>query len=108
MRGNAKRVASREDAARSPVLTVQFTLPTQPPPVARFDRIVLRGDAAELGFRALSGNIYTVSVRDRAGDGAWQPLTNIVSKLQDADAVVTDPVTTAARFYQVAITGQVD
>jgi hypothetical protein len=108
VRGNAKRVASREDAARSPVLTVQFTVPTVPPPVARFDRIVLRGDAAELGFRALAGNIYTVSVRDRAGDGAWQPLTNVVSKLQDTDAVVTDPVAAAARFYQVAITGQVD
>ncbi len=109
VRGNAKRVASREDAARSPVLTVQFTVPTPTPtPVARFDRIVLRGDSSELGFRALAGNIYTVSVRDRAADGAWQPLTNIVSKLQDADAVVTDPVTAAARFYQVAITGQVD
>ena len=107
VRGNAKRVASREDAARSPMLTVQFSLPP-PPSVARFDRIVLRGDAAELGFRAVAGNIYTVSVRDRVGDGAWQPLTNVVSKLQDADAVVTDPVTAAARFYQVAITGQVD
>jgi hypothetical protein len=108
VRGNAKRVASREDAARSPVLTVQFTLAPLPPPVARFDRIALRGDAAELGFRALAGNIYTVSVRDRAGDGPWQPLTNVVSKLQDADAVVTDPVGAAARFYQVAVTGQVD
>ena len=106
--GSAKRVASHEDAARSPLLTIGYKIPPPPPPPAKFDRITRNGDTVELGFHAEAGSIYTVSFRPAVDVGEWQPLTNVVSKLVSVDAVVLDPVATTSRFYQVAITGQVD
>jgi hypothetical protein len=106
--GSAKRVASHEDATRSPLLTIGFSVPPPPPPPPKFDRITRKGDTVELGFHAEAGSIYTVSFRPAADAGVWQSLTNVVSKLVSVEAVVTDTLAESSRFYQVAITGHVD
>ena len=109
VRGNAKRVASREAAAaQQPLLTVSYSVPPPEPPAPQFSRVTLRSGRLELGFHAEAGFIYTVSFREAVNAGVWQPLTNVVAKLQPVDAVVTDAADQSARFYQVGITGQTD
>jgi len=41
--------------------------------------------------------------------GPWQPLSNVISKFFDVDAVVTDAIDAAPlRLYRLGIVGQVD
>ncbi len=109
VRSSAKRVASREAAAtQQPLLTVSYSVPPPPPPAPQFTQVALKSGLLELGFHAEADYIYTVSFREAVNVGVWQPLTNVVSRFQPADAVVTDPANQTGRFYQVSITGQVD
>jgi hypothetical protein len=109
VRSSAKRVASREaTAAQQPLLTIGYSVPTPEPPAPQFSRFALQSGRLELGFHAEAGFIYTISFREAVDAGVWQPLTNVVAKLQPVDAVVTDAADQAGRFYQVSITGQVD
>ena len=61
-----------------------------------------------LRFRAVAGNVYSVWFRDDLKQLDWQTLTNVSSKFSDEDAVVRDAVGGGVRFYQLAITGQID
>ena len=61
-----------------------------------------------LRFRAVAGNVYSVWFRDDLKQLDWQTLTNVSSKFSDEDAVVRDEVGGGVRFYQLAITGQID
>lgn len=109
VKSSAKRVSSREDAAvRQPLLTVSYSVPPPPPPVPNFTSFALKSGSLELGFHGEAGFIYTVSFRAAVDAGVWQPLTNVVAKLQPVDAIVTDATSETGRFYQVSITGQVD
>ena len=109
VRSSAKRVASREAAVtQQPLLTVSYSVPPPPPPVPQITHVALKSGLLELGFHAEADFIYTVSFREAVNVGVWQPLTNVVTRFQPADAVVTDPADQTGRFYQVSITGQAD
>jgi len=104
---SARRVRSRESTSSTPQLTIDYQLPP-PPQIVNFDSLQVGPGGLELRFRALAGNIYSVWHRETLSVPAWQTLTNVISKLTDVDAVVVDPTVNGSRFYQLAITGQVD
>ena len=103
---SARRVASRESLSGRPLLTVGYTrAATQ---IVNFDSIQGGSSGPVLRFRAVAGNVYSVWFRDDLKQLDWQTLTNVSSKFSDEDAVVRDEVGGGVRFYQLAITGQID
>lgn len=106
VRGSAKRIDTREGSAPVPNLVVEYTVP--PPPELRFASVGLAGERVELRFRGEPGNIYEIQHATDPAATQWQALTNYIVKLQPLDAVASDEVTGEARFYRIAITGQVD
>lgn len=105
MVASARRVASRESVTGRPRLTVGFTRTAQ---IVSFDSIQTDSLGPVLRFQAVAGNVYSVWFRDDLRQAEWQTLTNVTSKFADAEAVVQDAVGVGVRFYQLAITGQVD
>ena len=103
---SARRVASRESVVGRPRLTVGYTRVAAP--LVRFDSIQAASSGLELRFRAVAGNVYSVWFRDDLRQPSWQTLTNVSSKLLDTEVLVRDSVGVGARFYQLAIIGQVD
>lgn len=103
---SARRVASRESSSGRPLLTVGYTRPVTQ--IVSFDSIQGESTGPVLHFRAMAGNVYSVWFRDDLKQLEWQTLTNVSSKFSDADAVVRDAVGGGIRFYQLAITGQID
>lgn len=103
---SARRIASRESLSGRPRLTVGYTrAATQ---IVNFDSIQGESSGPVLRFRAVAGNVYSVWFRDDLKQLDWQTLTNVSSKFSDEDAVVRDAVEGGVRFYQLAITGQID
>lgn len=105
---SSRRVRSRESTTDKPALTIGYTVPPPAPQIVNFDSIQMGTGTVDLRFKALAGNIYSVWTRESLDAPHWATLTNVISKLTDADALVQDPLTDARRFYQLAITGQVD
>ena len=103
---SARRIASRESLSGRPLLTVGYTrAATQ---IVNFDSIQAESSGPVLRFRAVAGNVYSVWFRDDLNQLNWQTLTNVSSKFSDEEAVVRDAVGDGVRFYQLAITGQID
>jgi hypothetical protein len=105
---SARRIASRERTGDSPVLILEYSAPQPEPQIVLFNSVQLEDGAVALRFHAEAGNIYSVWYRPTLGEFPWLTLTNVVSKLVSFDAVVTDAATARSRYYQLAITGQVD
>jgi hypothetical protein len=104
----AKRIGSREgSASQAPQLTVEYTVPV-PPLSPAFSSVGRVGDALELRFQGLPGNLYAVEYQDTLGAATWQTLTNIPVKLAPAEAVVLESLTAPGRFYRLGIVGQID
>ncbi|MBL9172215.1 MAG: DNRLRE domain-containing protein [Verrucomicrobiales bacterium] len=101
---SARRLGSREHPTASPTLRLEYSLPELVP----FDSVGLQGDSIQLQFHANAGNVYTVWYRPALDSEGWLTLTNVVSKLVPAEAVVSDTPEDGVRYYQLAITGQVD
>lgn len=105
----ARRIGSRESKVPSEAPTLTLTIADVVRP--RIDRWEVKDGRFEFGFLAEAGNIYAVQFRPLAGElsGTWTTLTNIVAKLANVDAVVSDPLRPGfGRMYRVADVGDVD
>jgi hypothetical protein len=97
--GVARRMGSREDPARAPVLAIQYVLPVSGAPALCEPMII--GNRIHFCFNAEAGSNYTVEYRNALGTGEWVTLTS-VSALPNLTAVgISDAVTGGSRFYRV-------
>jgi len=90
-----RRFASREDAVRSPVLTVHYVLP----PV--ISSPLISGKQIRFSFLADSNRTWTVESRTSMVEGSWEVLTNIPAQPAAATIQVSDLITTKSAFYRV-------
>lgn len=81
---------------------------TPAPEMVPFESVRSVSDGIELRFHVEPGLIYSVWSRPHLAEGSWQTLSNVVSKFNPLDAVVVDLPGDGTRYYQLAITGQVD
>ena len=102
----ARRVASREDGARAPLLTIDYIVPVRPV-IVRWGRV---GDEFQMVFRGEAGNSYEIQSLDPSMSPAvWVTRTNHVVKLVSRDVEFREPLGSAsARLYRVADVGDVD
>jgi len=90
-----RRFASREDAARFPVLIVHYI----PAPV--ISPVSVSGNQIHFSFPAQSNRTYTVETRSGIIDGNWVVLTNIPAQFATTIIEVNDPITNLTGFYRV-------
>ena len=90
-----RRFASREDAVRSPVLTVHYISP----PV--ISTPLISGNQIHFSFLADSNRAWTVETRASMVAGSWQVLTNIPAQAAAAIIQVSDSITNQGAFYRV-------
>jgi hypothetical protein len=95
----ARRFGSRESAS-PPVLTLQYSLTTIPPPPS-LSIPVLQGNQIQFSFDAQANATYVVEARSALDGSAWATLTNIPSLPNPATIFVSAPVTNANRFCRV-------
>ena len=99
--GTGKQIGSRE-SDYSPILVVDYTLS---PPAAS---PVLFGMAASesafhFSLNTQSNLSYSIEFRDSLGDGDWNLLTNIPAQPADAIITVTNPVSSATRYFRARV-----
>ena len=96
----ASHVATREDAANGPVLTVSYTLPSPPSSPQIFGAGVV-GSAFAFSFNAESNRNYAVEFVGALPNTNWSVLTNIGPLPAPATVPVSDSLTTSNRFYRL-------
>ena len=93
-----RRIGTRE-STNSPLLSVDFTLPTAP----TLQLTKTPAEEIQLAFLASPGQPYSVQFRDSLSFGNWLTLTNLPPQSTWTNIVVTDPsATNKCRFYRVA------
>jgi hypothetical protein len=99
----ARRIASREDAATPPKLSIQYTAGSQPPPPAPpvITNLALVANQIRFSFNIESNRTYAVEFRPALDNSIWTSLTNIPAQPAAATISVTDPVSGTNRFYRV-------
>ena len=90
----ARRVGSREDPFRAPVLTVDYFLP-------RLESLSVNGSGAKLQFTAEAGVAYGVEWCDAPNSGGWQTLTNLAPSAATTGVEIHDPATAWQRYYRL-------
>jgi hypothetical protein len=100
--GTGKQIASREDTARSPILTVEYTLPSLSPPPTPPTLFGFSAAAGQIHFSVTtqSNLTYTVESRDSLTDGNWNLLTNIPAQSIDGTVDIFDGISSDHRFYR--------
>jgi len=94
----ARRFGSREDAANTPVLVVQYSLPQ----ATQIQWIKAADSQIQFSFLGFGGQSYTVQYLDSLNSGNWLTLTNVFSHDTATNQVVFDPLTKRTqRFYRI-------
>ncbi len=102
----AKRIASRENTGKAPLLVVDYTLP---PPAPRIDAITRSAGEVRIHFAGEAGKLYSVEFKDGLSGDPWSTLSQVASKFLPTNYVVPDvgPFS-RQRFYRVGLIGDVD
>jgi hypothetical protein len=95
----ARRFGSRESTT-PPVLALQYTLATNPPP-PNLSIPVLQGDQIQFSFDAEANATYVVEARAALDGSPWTTLTNVPALPTPATIFVSAPSTNASRFCRV-------
>jgi hypothetical protein len=90
-----RRFASREDPNTPPLLQLSYLIP---PVLTNAHR---SGAQFTLSFAAHTGQTYVVQSRSAAATGSWQTVSNLGPFPTPTQAVVSDAITSAQRFYRV-------
>jgi hypothetical protein len=90
-----RRFASREDPDAPPLLQLNYLIP---PFITNAHRT---GGQFTLSFTAQTGQTYVVQSRGAAATGLWQTVSNFGPFLVPTQAVASDAITNAQRFYRV-------
>ncbi len=97
-----RRIGSRESAANSPQLVIDFEVPP-PPPVTVLNIAPIPG-AVEIRFSAPAGNLYTLQSSKNLSGSNWTAITNIAAKFTSLEPVIQDPIGDKPfLFYRVLI-----
>ena len=98
----ASHLGAREDSVNAPVLTIQYSVPVSTPanPPNIFDT-ALDGTALRFSFNAQSNLTYAVEYRDAVSSGPWNPLTNLPASVADSIVSLTNPISSAERYFRV-------
>jgi hypothetical protein len=99
----SRRFATREDPTTPPVLSIQYTAGSQPPPPAPpvIGNLALVANQIRFSFNIESNRTYAVEFRPALDNSIWTSLTNIPAQPAAATISVTDPVSGTNRFYRV-------
>ena len=90
-----RRFASREDPSQPPLLQFNYLIP---PVITTAHR---NGAQFSLSFAAQTGQTYVVQSRGNAASGVWQTVSNFGPFAAPTQAVASDSITAAQRFYRV-------
>lgn len=95
----ARRFGSRQNANSDnwPRLDVDYLIPPQ------IVRAEVTADRFAVGFRAETGQSYTVEFRDPTPNGAWQTLVELGVFAEVTDVLVLDPIVQPGRLYRVKV-----
>ncbi len=95
------RIATREDPANAPVLTVNFTLAPPPTPPPAIFQVTLVGNQIRFSFNAESNRTYAVETRASLTAGGWSVVTNIPALPASATVGVTNPISFPQGFFRI-------
>lgn len=106
--GAAKRVVTRESstASQRPQLVIGYSLPAPFEPTLRLP--TLTGGGLELRYQLDPGNLYELRAFADLGATNFTVLTNHAVKFNGFEAMYSEPISAAQRFYQLVITAQID
>ena len=97
---SARRIATREAGARSPVLTIEYTATTAVP-LLRIDLIERVDGQLRLHFLAQPNRIYNVEFLPTLGLTPWSTVTNVGPFAAMTNIVVRDSLADRSRFYRL-------
>lgn len=96
--GTGKQLGSRESDL-PPVLTVDYIIGSPAAPPAIFGMSATENEF-RFSFNAQSNHSYSIEFRDALATGNWNVLTNIPPQPADAVINITNPISSAPRFFR--------
>lgn len=100
--GSGRQLASRENVAFSPVLTIDYIVSEPPPPAlppTLFDTALV-GDQIRFSFNAQSNRTYIVEFRESLTTGEWNTVTNLPAQTTDTVIRLTNAIPGAAGYFR--------
>lgn len=96
----ARRFASREDAAQSPRLTIQYEVGSN---ILRLDWPTVEGSQFKLPLHLNANTAYTLLVRETLEAGIWGTAASYAAQPLARDVEFSAPIGSGTRFYRLRI-----
>lgn len=97
----ARRIASREDPANSPTLTVSYSVSGTQAQQPQISNISLVNNQIHFTFNAEANRTYAVEFRSAVDTGNWLTLSNVQAQPNATTIPVSDGTTNGLRFYRI-------